>query len=114
LGRPDISNELKVAAVCLPRLNMVYQVFSLWTLTQMLNFGTVEFTRKPKVDEGWTILQTQGPRLGERKINKFIYLVRPPRGGWLHRGPLLRVACRPTRPLESSTPCRDDSFVVLP
>jgi hypothetical protein len=28
-------------------------------------------------------------------LNSFelVYLVRPPRGGWLHRGPRLRVAC---------------------
>jgi hypothetical protein len=34
-----------------------------------------------------------------------IWWVRPPRGGWLHRGSRLRVACMPVVPLGSLTPC---------
>jgi hypothetical protein len=38
--------------------------------------------------------------------NNNIYLVRPPRGGWLHRSPRVRVAvCQPV-PYGSLTPCK--------
>jgi hypothetical protein len=37
--------------------------------------------------------------------NNNIYLVRPPRGGWLHRGSHLRVAGMPVVPLGSLTRC---------
>jgi hypothetical protein len=35
-----------------------------------------------------------------------MYLVRPPRGGRLHRGPGSRLACMPTDPLGSLAPCK--------
>jgi hypothetical protein len=37
--------------------------------------------------------------------NNNIYLVKPPRGDWLHRGSRLRVACMPVVPLGALTPC---------
>jgi hypothetical protein len=40
-----------------------------------------------------------------KPLNNNIYLARPPRGGWLHRGSRLRVACMPVVSLGSLTPC---------
>jgi hypothetical protein len=45
------------------------------------------------------------PDLPTLNNNNNIYLVRPPRGGWLHRGSRLRVACIPVVPLGCVTPC---------
>jgi hypothetical protein len=44
-------------------------------------------------------------RMGVQSNYSNIYLVRPTRGGWLHRGSRLRVACMPVVPLGSLTPC---------
>jgi hypothetical protein len=41
------------------------------------------------------------------------YLVRPPRGGWLHRRPRLRAACMLTAPLASLTPYKTSCFAEV-
>jgi hypothetical protein len=53
------NNAVRVAVVIPPLVPVVFQEFSLWTPTQ--------FTKRPKVDEGSAVLQTQFPRLDERK-----------------------------------------------
>jgi hypothetical protein len=52
--------------------------------------------------------ECSGLQFGSQKLavnNNNIYLVRPPRVGWLHRIPRSRVAVMPTDPLGSLTSC---------
>jgi hypothetical protein len=64
------NNALRVEEAIPPTLEVITQEFFLWTPNQVHDFGRVDFTKKPKVDEGWAVLQTQWPRLGEKKQSK--------------------------------------------
>jgi hypothetical protein len=57
---------------------------------------------------GGGVLRGGGTTPTGELLNKHT-LVRPPRGGWLHRGPHLRVAGMPVVALGSITPCSDES-----
>jgi hypothetical protein len=50
-----------------PCITATFQNFSLWTPSQIIEAGNVEFTLRPTVEEGWTVLRAQLRGLGERK-----------------------------------------------
>jgi hypothetical protein len=62
--------------------------------------------RNEKLHMSINIWEPRGMMRNEKlHNNNNIYVVRPPRGGWLHLHPRLGVACMPVVPLGSLTPC---------
>jgi hypothetical protein len=77
-------------------------VFRFGPITRRRGVGGFRFG---PVIRWWAVVVHRSPGVAIRSPNNNIYLVRPPRGGWLHRRSRLGVACMPVVPLGSLTPC---------